>query len=199
MATARRTWASPLSAIGSAGLLCSLWLPWYTIRIPASVLDSVQQLAPQLGILGPFVSREAQAARSLGALHLTAWQALTQIDVALAIAAVLAGGLALLASAGRASGTGRLIGSAAGVALALTAYRILVPPGPNGVLHPAVGAYLCLACAAATALTGALGHAAEEGEPDWTAPASAWAPASDGGAERPLPGSTSGSVAPPTQ
>lgn len=147
MATGRRTWAYPATALGSVGLAISLWLPWYSFRLPGALIDQAVQLSQQWGALGPIVRQGAEIARNLGPIHLSAWQVFQQVDIMLAIAAAAAGGLSLLTYSGRATGVERVITSAAVTALLTGAYRVLSPPGPGGFLHPAWGSYFALLCA----------------------------------------------------
>lgn len=197
MPTGRRMWGYAMAALGSAGMLVSLWLPWYSFRIPAAAIDQAESLAQQFGTLGPLIRQGAEVARNLGALHLTAWQILHQADIFIAIAAAAAGGLALLACSGRALGAGRFIAVAGAIGLAVAGYRTLSPPGPDSLLHPAWGAWLAVACGVAV-LAGGLVAAIEDSEPEWTAPtpAPSW-PASEPLAPQPSIWATSGSVPPP--
>jgi hypothetical protein len=164
MSTGRRIWAYAVAAVGSAGLIVSLWLPWYSFRIPGFAIDQAEQVGQQFGILAPLIRQGAEIARGLGALHLTAWDVLHQADIIIALAAGAAGALALLASTGRATGVGRVIAAAGAVALGVALYRTLVPPGPNGFLHAAWGSYVALAAGAA-ALAGGLLASGEDKRP----------------------------------
>jgi hypothetical protein len=112
MASRRSAWAYLIAALGSGGLVLSLWLPWYPFRIPDSVIQDAQQLSGQFGSFGPLIQQGAQLARALGTLHVNAWQVLDNLPVILVIAGVVAGGLAGLAASGRASGTSKVIVSA---------------------------------------------------------------------------------------
>jgi hypothetical protein len=105
-------------------LLLSLWLPWYSFQIPASVLDQAEQAGSQFGALAPLIQQGAEVMRQLGPQHLTAWDVFHQIDVALAIAGVVAAGLAGLALTGRATGVSPAIAVAGAVAASLIIYRL---------------------------------------------------------------------------
>jgi hypothetical protein len=161
MATGRRTWAYPLAALGSGGLIASLWLPWYSFRIPGAILDQAERIGQQFGILAPLIRQGADAVRNLGAIHLTAWQVFQQVDIVLALAGAAAGAMALLAYTERASGVARLIAASGAIALGLAAYRIASPPGALDLLHPAWGAYVALAGAATMLVGGLLAHGDE--------------------------------------
>jgi hypothetical protein len=161
MATGRRTWAYSLAALGSAALTVSLWLPWYTFRLPTAIIDQAQQLAQQFGVLGPLIKQSADLVRSLGPIHLNAWQVFSQTDIVLVVAGAAAGGMALLTYTGRAAGVARLIAACGGLALALAAYRLASPPGPSGMLQPAWGGYVALVGAATVLVAGLLANAGE--------------------------------------
>ena len=47
--------AQALADAGSAGLLVSLWLPWYSFRIPGFAIDQADALAGQFGVLAPLI------------------------------------------------------------------------------------------------------------------------------------------------
>jgi hypothetical protein len=159
MPTGRRPWAYAISALGGLGLLLSLWLPWYSFRIPASVLNQAEQAGSQFGALGPLIQRGADLLRQLGPQHLTAWDVFHQIDVALALAGVVAAGLAALALTGRATGVSPVIAVAGAIAASLILYRLLKPPGPSEILHPAWGLWFALAVAGAIVVGGLLSRA----------------------------------------
>src|SRR5947209_7656307 len=120
-----------LAALGGGGLAISLWLPWYTIDIPQAALNSVTRLSQQFGALGPLVRSGAQIISQLGPFHITAWQAFKATPDVLLIAAIIGGGLALLALADRAGSTAGLTMLAGAIAAVLVGYRIAVPPGQN--------------------------------------------------------------------
>ena len=169
-------------------MLLSLWLPWYSFQIPAGVLNQAEQAGSQFGALAPLIQRGADLLRQLGPQHLTAWDVFHQIDVALAVAAVLAAALAALALTGRATGVSAVIAVAGGVAASLILYRLLKPPGPSEILHPAWGLWFALAGSAAIVLGGLLSRA-EADEDAVTVDLAAAGELAD----RP----TAGSVAPP--
>jgi hypothetical protein len=156
MESAPRFWPGLFAVAGSALLLLSLWLHWYTLRIPDSALTQAQHLAGQFGVLGPYVDAAARAIRRAGTLHADAWQVFKQIDVALAVCGSLSVLLAGLAVTGRATGTGKLLAPIGGVAASLCLFRIISPPGSSGWLHPALGAYLALGSAVAVVAGGLL-------------------------------------------
>ncbi len=165
MTSGRRLWAYVAAALAAGGLGVSLWLPWYGFRFPAALIDTAEQEAQHYGALAPLIRQGAEYARALGPIHLTAWQAFTQTDAILLVLAVVGGGLALLAATDRAAGVARVVCAAGGVALALALYRYLNPPGPDGLLHPAAGAYLALACAGGLLAAGWIAGAAPSPEP----------------------------------
>lgn len=169
MTSGRRLWAYLAAVLAAGGLGVSLWLPWYGFRIPAGLIDTAEQEAQHYGALAPLIRQGAEYARALGQLHLTAWQAFAQTDAILLVLAVVGGGLALLAVTDRAAGVARVVCAAGGLAFALALYRCLSPPGPDGLLHPATGAYLALACAAIMLGAGWIAGAAS-GLEAWAAP-----------------------------
>lgn len=156
MESRRRAFPYALAALGAAGLLVSLWLSWYSFTIPAAFIDQAESVAGQFGALAPLITRGAELARHLGELHVSGWRVLNQVDVLLALAAGLVGGISLLALTDRALGAGRLIAGAGTVALVLCSYRTIVPPGPADILHPAAGAYLALGSSVAVLAAGLL-------------------------------------------
>lgn len=153
--TAKRGQA--LASVGGLGLALSLWLPWYTINIPQSALNSVAQMSQQFGALGPLVRSGAQLISQLGPFHITAWQAFHGATPAVVLgAAIVGGGLALLALTDRAGNVSQATMLAGGLAVLLVGYKIAVPPGQSGFVHPAWGLYLALLSAVAMVGGGAL-------------------------------------------
>ncbi len=187
-------WAYPLAALASAGVVVSLWLPWYSFTVPAQALDRAEALSSQFGILGPLVRQGAEVLRHLGPVHLTAWQALKQVDVGLALVGGVAAALALLVLAGRAAGVARVLAWAGALALALAAYRTWFAPGPSGVLHATWGAYLANVCAATLLLAGLVARSAENRDAESPALAS---PVPSVAGDPSIGWSTARSVAPP--
>jgi hypothetical protein len=183
-----------LASLGAGGALLSLWAPWYSFRIPQSVLNGADALAGQAGVLGPFIKQVTQAARVVGPLHLTAWDVFRQADVLLAVVAGVAVIFALLALTGRGTGTGRLIALGGGAIVVVAGYRVISPPGPSGLLHLMWGAYAAVACGVLAIVGGVLTARADERDEPWGAQSGQWVemPAADPSwAER-------GSVPPPT-
>ncbi len=182
-----------LATLGAGGALLSLWAPWYSFQVPQELLDRAAAVAGKFGILGPAIQQYTQQARAMGPYHLTAWDVLHQIDVMLAVVASVAGIFALLAFTGRGTGTGRLVALGGVIVVLLAGYRVIRPPGPDGLLHVMWGAYSTLACGVVAILGGFLTARAEEREDHWT-PAATWSP-------RPAADSAwpdTGSVPPPT-
>ncbi len=156
MGSGPRRWPYALAALGAAGLLASLWRPWYSFTIPPAFIDQAEGVAGQFGALAPLITQGAEIARHLGVLQVSGWQVLNQIDIVLALLAGAAGGASLVSIGDRARGAGRLIAGAGTVAALLCAYRTIVPPGPTDLLHPATGAYLALGCSVAVIAGGLL-------------------------------------------
>ena len=156
MDSSQRFWAQILATVGSGLLLVSLWLQWFSFRIPQAAISQAQDIARQIGIRGRYVDAFGEVARNVGTLHVDAWQAFARIDVALAVCGSLAVLLAGLTITERASGGGRILAWTGGLAAALCLYRIVSPPGPSGLLHVAFGAYLALAAALALVAGGTL-------------------------------------------
>ncbi len=147
-----------LAVAGGAGLAISLWLPWYTVEIPQSALNSVTQMSQQFGALGSLIRSGAQLISQLGPFHLTSWQAFKTLPAVVLVNAIIGGGLALLALSDRAGNTSRLTMLAGGVGALLVGYRIAVPPGQGGFVHPAWAIYLGLGGALAMLAGGFLAN-----------------------------------------
>jgi hypothetical protein len=155
--------------LGGIALIASLWLHWYSFRIPAAVIDSAEGIARQLGFSEAAVTSNAQLLNQLQPFHVTAWQTMTTIPGVLLAAAVVGGGLSLLAVSGRASSVAKLVSFAGAIAAVLVVYRWAAPPGPGGILHPAWGLWLALAGSVALITGGALaGRQRTEVLPDLT-------------------------------
>jgi len=138
-----------LAAAGGAGLAISLWLPWYTVHIPQAALNSVAEMSQQFGALGGLIRSGARLISQLGPFHLTSWQVFKTTPAVLLAVAIIGGGLALLALTDRAGNTSQLTMLAGGVGGLLVGYRIVVPPGQGGFVHPAWAVYLALLSALA--------------------------------------------------
>jgi hypothetical protein len=147
VASGRESKGQALAALGGLGLVASLWTPWYSIEIPQAAINSVTQMAKQLGALGPLITQGAQLINQLGPFHVTAWQAFNTTPAVLLVTGVIAGGLAFLALTDRAGNTSQLTMLAGVVAAMLVGYRLAVPPGQGGFVHPAWGIYLALVSA----------------------------------------------------
>jgi hypothetical protein len=172
------TQGQALAVAGGAGLAISLWLPWYTVEIPQSALNSVTQMSQQFGALGSLIRSGAQLISQLGPFHLTSWQAFKTLPAVVLVNAIIGGGLALLALTDRAGNTSRLTMLAGGVGALLVGYRIAVPPGQGGFVHPAWGIYLGLIGALAMLAGGFLANQASSDGVTVTAfPAAGPAPA----------------------
>jgi hypothetical protein len=185
-----------VAVLGALALIGSLWLPWYSFRIPAAVIDSVDNIARQLGFSETAVNSSAQLVNQLGPFHITAWRVMTAIPGLLLAVGVVGGGLSLLATSGRASSVANLVTFAGVIGVALVVYRWAVPPGPDGLLHPAWGLWLALGGSVGVAVGGALaGGERTERLPDLTLsalPLGVTAPAHD----EPF---TAGSIPPPSR
>jgi hypothetical protein len=191
MSVLHRNWAYWLATVGAAGLVASLWAPWYTFRIPAAAIAGAAQLSSQFGAFGPLVQEGANLLHNLGPIQLTAWDVLKQVPIMLILTGGAGGGLAMLALTGRAQGAGRLVAWAGGVALAFAAFRTLVVPYPTSGVHATWGAYMAVLCAAALLVGGLFGYVGEESESSWTPPPGF-------GEHAPLPFSPADSVPPPS-
>ncbi len=144
MNTPRENRGHALAALGAAGLVASLWLPWYSFTLPPAALDTLAQTAQQLGPLGSLVTRGAQLLSELGPLHVTGWQALKTTPVVLLVIGIIAGGLSVLALTERATNTARLTILLAIVGSLLVGYRVAVPPVQADFVHPTWGIYVAL-------------------------------------------------------
>lgn len=154
-----------LAAAGGLGLGVSLWLPWYSIHFPPAAVNSVVQMSQQFGALGPLMRAGAQLINQLGPFHVTAWQAFSTTPAVILGAAIIGGGLALLALAERAGSTSQVTMLAGVVGAVLVGYRIAVPPSQSSFVHPAWAIYLALLSALAMLAGGAL-SASSNGEPE---------------------------------
>lgn len=193
-----------LAALGGLGLAISLWLPWYTVDIPQAALNTVAQLSQQFGALGPLVRSGAKLISQLGPFHMTAWQAFKTTPDVLLVAAIIGGGLALLALADRAGSTSGLTMLAGAVGALLVGYRIAVPPGQNSFVSPTWGIYVGLLSSLAMLAGGFLSgrgddarepmvvapYAVARATPEWAALSVATDPS--------LGQSSTGSIPPPT-
>jgi hypothetical protein len=150
-----------LAALGAAGLGGSLWAPWYTFQFPQSLIDQTAGVANQMGAFGQFLTRGAELLRALGPYHVTAWQLFTTGPALILVLSVVAGGLALLALTGRAAYVGQVIAGAGAAGFVLAFYRVLVRPGPSGLLHMSWGLYLALGAALLVVAGGLLSARAE--------------------------------------
>lgn len=145
-----------VALLGGIALAASLWLHWYSFRIPAAVIDSADTIARQLGFSQAAVDSNAQLLSQLAPFHVTAWQTMTTIPGVLLAASVVGGGLSLLAISGRASSVAKLVSVAGAVGAVFVVYRLASPPGPDGILHPAFGVWLALGGSLAIVAGGAL-------------------------------------------
>ncbi len=166
-------------AVAGAGVLAvSLWLPWYSFRIPAAAVDSAVSLAHQLGILGPLVTQAAQVINHLGPLHVSAWKVYTTLPIVLVVCATIGGALALLSLTERASGVGQLLVLAGVVGIALILFRLVAPPLNGLLLHPTWGLFLALAGSVAMGAGGAIANRDErsfaEADPALVGGPSSW-------------------------
>lgn len=183
-----------LSAAGGGGLALSLWMPWYTIHFPQAALNSVDQMSQQFGALGQLMRSGARLINQLGPFHVTAWQAFKTAPAVLLVVAIIGGGLAVLALTERAGNISQLTMLGGVLAALLVGYRIAVPPGQNGIVHPDWGIYLALVSALTMLAGGALSRNPDS-EPGYELP-TPWQPADSPA----VGGSTAGlaqSVAPP--
>jgi hypothetical protein len=161
---------------GAVAVLLSLFLPWYEIRIPDSLLQlfgSGGQLGSDPGLLGQ-VSREVATALP-PAITASGWKELEGADLALCLGAV--GALAAVLAVAGAFGTGvrvdqRSAGSAiavvGAVALVIVVVHIVHKPGHGSPMADAVhlraGVWTALAGAVAL-LAGGLMAAGGEAAP----------------------------------
>lgn len=179
-------------SVAGAGLIASLWLPWYSFTIPPAAINDAVQVAHQYGLSPSLISLGADYLNHLGPLHFTAWNVMTTIPAIVLVCGVLGGGLAVLSLTGRATEVGRAIGGAGLVATCLVGFRVLVLPGQGGFLQHAWGVYLALVAAIAMTVGGALASGEHAGASSDlvldlsapAAPATTWSP--------------SGSVPPPS-
>ncbi len=162
-----------LATVGAAGLAASLWAPWYTFQFPQALVNQTVGVAGRMGAFGQFLSRGVELLHALGPYHVTAWQLFTTGPALILVLSVIAGGLGLLALTGRAANVGQIIAGAGAGGFVLALYRVLVRPGPGGLLHMSWGLGLALGAALAVVAGGVLTARAErevEHEPIAAAP-----------------------------
>lgn len=171
------TMTRALRLTGAGAVVLSLWLTWYTIRIPdelRSVVDAQARQLPQG--LGDFARGILAALPSK--IDATGWQAFEGADVALAL---LAGAVALSVLT---VVDPRAVLAAAALIAGLVLVHVFDQPGPNQLVSVGVGSWVALAGAAAIALsarpdgqTKPLGDAwSPPAEPAWRPPAAASVP-----------------------
>ena len=178
MGSSRGTKGQSLAALGAAGLVASLWLPWYTIQIPQAALNSAAEMAKQLGALGPLITSGTRLIGQLGPFHLTAWQTFNTTPAVLLVVGIVGGGLAVLSLTDRAGNTSQLTTLGGVVGALLVGYRIAMPPGQGSFVHPAWGIYLALVSALVMVAGGALSRNDAfavaipnvPGSPEWSSP-----------------------------
>lgn len=156
--------ARPLRLAGAAAAFLSLWMPWYAIHLPESFTSA---LGTQTGA-PPALAAFTQGLLSALPKHANGWQAMGGGDVAIAF---LAGGLALLSFA-TADRSISVVGALAMVGI--VAVHIVSPPGPEGFLVPASGAWVGLIGAGVVLASTFMSDAvpAEAPEPVWAVPPS---------------------------
>jgi hypothetical protein len=178
-----------LAALAASAGGVSLWLAWYSFTIPQSAVVQAEAYAQQFGSLRPYIQEGLQQISQHGAFHVSAWQVMTGAPAALLVLSAIAALVSLLALGGHASGVGRVVVWCGGIALAVSAYQAVRPPGNSAVLHPSIGLYLSLAAAVATTAGGLLAHAGE------SEPLRRWHPDTTPTASGLLPGHADGLLA----
>lgn len=174
MSSTRTSLGAQLSALGSAVLLTSLWLPWYEITFPAAF----RQMLGQLGGGGAAASGRQQAPGIGGAINQlvaglataipdkisgNGWEVMTAADVVLA---VIAGLVLLLLTSGlgfvkmEAAGRGQAVAVLGAVAIGVVGYHIVSRPFGNvpGFVDKPSLQYGIGAALAGAALIAAGGH-----------------------------------------
>lgn len=154
-----------LAVAGGAGLALSLWMPWYTVDIPQSTLNTVAQMSQRFGALGGLIRSGTALLRQLGPFHITSWEAFKTVPAVLLVIAIIGGGLALLALSDRVGDSSQLTTMAGVVGSVLVVYRIAVPPGQGSFVHPTWGIYLALVSALAILSGGWLAKQAADDHP----------------------------------
>jgi len=169
--TGRRQLGFGVAAVGSASLIFSLWQPWFDFRLPGLIIQQAEQVAHSFGMVAPAVRRAAQVAQHVGTVNVNSWQLLTTTPAVLLVVGVVAGGLSVLALAGRATGVARVVAGAAAIGVAVALYRLIKPPGASGVLAPGWGLELALGSAVAVLAGGLFAVAGDKHVPDGYVPA----------------------------
>jgi hypothetical protein len=140
-----------VAIVAALVLVGALWLPWYSIRIPADVLD---QGAAQFGGFG---AELAQAIANLGTIHADAWDVFNATPIELLAVAVFAASLAFSGLNDAGVGGGRVITWLGLAACVISIYRLVDRPGGgSGFVHPAIGLWLELAAGITIVVSGAI-------------------------------------------
>jgi hypothetical protein len=143
MSSTRTSLGAQLSALGSALLLTSLWLPWYEITFPAAFRQMLGQLGgsaaaggqPAPGIGGAINSLVAGLATAIpDKISGNGWEVMKAADVVLA---VIVGLVLLLLTNGfgfvkvEAAGRGQAVAALGMVAIGIVGYHIISRPFGN--------------------------------------------------------------------
>jgi hypothetical protein len=123
-----------VAAVGGVALFVALFLQWYAVNLPIRTIGS--NGGAQLTFVGKLPS-------------VTAWQAFSYVDIALALYGALA--VAVLVVSVATSGPAKSIGTAVLASffgfwvVLLVLYRLVNQPGPNAIVEVRTGAWIGLA------------------------------------------------------
>lgn len=186
-----------LGAFGGLGSVIALSGPFYRLTVPSSLLDRLDGASAQFGILGPYLRQGTDYLRHEGPIGVTGWRAFEGVDIALAVAAVVVAGLALLVLTRRGTNVGKAMSLGAVLAIGLVLFRMGIRPAPAELLALGWGAYLALASAFAMLAGGLLVARADAVPEPPAADLLVAAPPAIPAAAAPA-AAIAGSVAPPT-
>ncbi len=210
-----------VAAFGALGVLASLWLPWYLIRIPQAFRDMLSNLGGGAAQPGAAPSPGTDLSTALGGVMKglaaaipneitgTGWQVMHGGDVALAVIAGAAL-LIVMAVVGGLTGVkielgaaGRFVAALGAVAVAIAVYHVVSRPGSGtggftNMVSVKYGIWVAVAGGVAMVAGGltvgrSVAHSAASAGPAGFAPPITPAAAP----ERPMPWDTAASAPPP--
>ncbi|MFN8124828.1 MAG: hypothetical protein U0237_20675 [Thermoleophilia bacterium] len=136
---------------GALLTLAGLWAPWYRLDLPDGFFGGVaRQVVPADGSAGSaffqMFATQIDTLEREGRLQVDAWDVFRYVDTGIAAVAVLAVVALLLTHTGHLTRFPSDAVSLGGIlAAGVVIFRIVNPPGPAGILHVMLGAWLCLA------------------------------------------------------
>lgn len=150
-ATGGIPWGPFTVLTGALLALAGLWAPWYRLDLPDGFFGGVaRQVVPADGSAGSaffqMFATQIDTLEREGRLQADAWDVFRYVDMGIAVAAVVAIAALLLAHTGHLERFPSDAVSLVGIlAAGMVIFRIVDPPGPAGILHVMLGAWVCLA------------------------------------------------------